>query len=137
MTSPPLPRVVVLGTGIAAIEATLLLHSRLSGRVDLHVVSDSDRFLYRPSLVYVPFGAESSALDMEMVLANQGIPLQVQPVEGVDAGTGRVHLADGSRLPYEHLVIATGASAVPHEVPGLGKHAVTLSGSCDALVLRE
>jgi NADH dehydrogenase FAD-containing subunit len=137
MISPPPPRVVVLGTGIAAIEATLLLHSRLSGRVDLHVVSDSDRFLYRPSLVYVPFGAESSALDMEMVLANQGIPLQVQPVEGVDAGTGRVHLADGSRLPYEHLVIATGASAVPHEVPGLGKHAVTLSGSCDALVLRE
>jgi NADH dehydrogenase FAD-containing subunit len=137
MISPPLPRVVVIGTGIAAVEATLLLHSRLRGRVDLSVVSDSDRFLYRPNLVYVPFGAESSELDMEIALANQGIPLQVQPVEGLDAGTGRVHLADGSRLPYEHLVIATGASAVPHEVPGLGEHAMTLSGSSDALVLRE
>jgi NADH dehydrogenase FAD-containing subunit len=135
--TPPLPRVVVIGTGIAAVEATLLLHSRLSGRVDLRVVSDSDRFLYRPNLVYVPFGAEGSELDMEMVLANRGIPLQVQPVEGVDSGMGRVHLADGSRLPYEHLVIATGASAVPHEVPGLEEHAVTLSGSSGALGLRE
>lgn len=30
---------------MAAIEATLLLHSRLSERVDLQVVSDSERFL--------------------------------------------------------------------------------------------
>lgn len=41
--SPP-PRVVAPGTGVAAIEATLL-HSRLSERVDLQVVSDSERFL--------------------------------------------------------------------------------------------
>ena len=136
--SPP-PRVVVLGTGVAAIEATLLLHSRLSGRVDLQVVSDSERFLLRPNLVYVPFGAEpvASELDMDIVLANQGIGLMAQPVEGVDSDAGRVHMADGSRIPYEHLVIATGARPRPQEIPGLREHAVTMSDSASVLALRE
>lgn len=136
--SPP-PRVVVLGTGVAAIEATLLLHSRLSGRVDLQVVSDRERFLLRPNLVYVPFGAEpvASELDMDIVLANQGIGLMAQPVEGVDSDAGRVHIADGSQIPYEHLVIATGARPRPQEIPGLREHAVTMSDSASVLALRE
>lgn len=136
--SPP-PRVVVLGTGVAAIEATLLLHSRLSGRVDLQVVSDRERFLLRPNLVYVPFGAEpvASELDMDIVLANQGIGLIAQAVEGVDSDAGRVHIADGSQIPYEHLVIATGARPRPQEIPGLREHAVTMSDSASVLALRE
>jgi NADH dehydrogenase FAD-containing subunit len=139
MQISPRPRVVVLGTGVAAIEATFLLHSRLSERVDLQVVSDSERFLFRPNLVYVPFGAEpeASELDMDVVLSNQGIPLTEQPVEGVDSDAGRVHLVDGSRLPYEHLVIATGARRGAHEIPGLGEHAVTMWDSASALALRE
>ena len=136
--SPP-PRVVVLGTGVAAIEATLLLRSRLSGRVDLHVVSDSTRFLFRPNLVYVPFGAEpqASELDMDMALANQGIPLMVQPVESVDTDAGSVQLVDGTQLPYEHLVIATGARPSPEAIPGLREHGVTMWDSASMLTLRE
>jgi sulfide:quinone oxidoreductase len=136
--SPP-PRVVVLGTGMAANEATFLLHSRLSGRVDLQVVSDRERFLFWPNLVYVPFGAkpEASELSMHMILANNGIPLLVQRVEGVDSGAGRVHLVDGTQLPYEHLVIATGARPRPQEIPGLREHALTMWDSAGALTLRE
>jgi sulfide:quinone oxidoreductase len=136
--SPP-PRVVVLGTGMAANEATFLLHSRLSGRVDLQVVSDRERFLFWPNLVYVPFGAkpEASELRMDMVLANNGIPLLVQRVEGVDSGAGRVHLVDGTQLPYEHLVIATGARPRPQEIPGLREHALTMWDSAGALTLQE
>jgi sulfide:quinone oxidoreductase len=135
----PQPRVVVLGTGVAAIETTFLLHSRLSGRVDLQVVSDSARFLFRPNLVYVPFGAEpgTSELHMDEALATDGIPLIVQPVEGVDSDAGCVHLANGSRLPYEHLVIATGARPGPHQIPGLRKHAVTIWDSASVLALQE
>jgi NADH dehydrogenase FAD-containing subunit len=137
-SSPP-PRVVVLGTGVAAIEATFLLHSRLSGRVDLQVVSDSERFLFRPNLVYVPFGAEpeASELTMDVVLANDGISLQLQRVEGVDTDLGRVQLADGTQLPYEQLVIATGARPRPQAIPGLSEHAATMWDSASVLTLRE
>jgi sulfide:quinone oxidoreductase len=139
MDSSQPPRVVVLGTGVAALETTFLLHSRLRGRVDLEVVSDSGRFVFRPNLVYVPFGAEpeASELSMNMVLANDGIPLQLQGAEGVDTDLGRVHLVDGTQLPYEHLVIATGARPSPQAIPGLRTQAVAMWDSASALTLRE
>ena len=59
-SSPP-PRVVVLGAGVAGLEAAFLLASRLSGRVDLQVVYEHDEFVLRPNLVYVPFGADRAA----------------------------------------------------------------------------
>jgi sulfide:quinone oxidoreductase len=136
--SPP-PRVVVLGTGVAAIEATFLLQSRLGGRIDLQVVSDSERFRFRPNLVYVPFGAppEASELWIAEVLMSEGIPLLVQRVEGVDTDAGYVHLVDGGRVPYEHLVIATGAMPLAHEIPGIAKHAMGVWSSEQALTLRD
>jgi sulfide:quinone oxidoreductase len=138
MTSPP-PRVVVLGTGVAALEAAFLLHARLHGRGDVQLVSERDDFVFRPNLVYLPFGAEPAAsrLSMDMVLATGGIGLQVGQVEGVDAEVGRVHLADGEQLPYEHLLIATGATCRPQEVPGLQEHAVSVWDSAGMLALRE
>jgi sulfide:quinone oxidoreductase len=53
----PPPRVLVLGAGLAALEAAFLLDTRLLGRVDLQLVSKRGNFLLRPNLVYVPFGA--------------------------------------------------------------------------------
>lgn len=138
MTSPP-PRVVVLGGGVAALEAAFLLHARLHGRVDVELVCERDDFLFRPNLVYVPFGAEpgASQLSMDVVLATGGIGLQVGQVVGVDTEVGRVHLEDGEQLPYEHLVIATGAISRSQEVPGLQEQAVSIWDSAGMLALRE
>lgn len=138
MSSPP-PRIVVLGAGVAALETAFLLNARLHGRVDVQVVCERDDFLFRPNLVYVPFGADvtASQLSMDMVLATGEIGLQRGEVEGVDTEVGRVHLVDGEQLPYEHLVIATGASCRPQEVPGLQEHAVSIWDSAGMLALRE
>jgi sulfide:quinone oxidoreductase len=138
MTSPP-PRVVVLGAGVAALEAAFLLHARLHGRVDVQLVCQRDDFVFRPNLVYLPFGADQAAwqLSMDMVLATGEIGLQIAHVEGIDTEVGRVHLVDGEQLPYEHLVIATGAISRPPEVPGLQEHAVSIWDAAGMLALRE
>jgi sulfide:quinone oxidoreductase len=138
MSSPP-PRVIVLGAGVAALEAAFLLDARLHGRVDVQLVCERDDFLFRPNLVYVPFGADPAAsqLSMDVVLTTGGIGLQVGQVVGVDTEAGRVHLVDGEQLPYEHLVIATGAISRPQEVPGLQEHAVSIWDSAGVLALRE
>jgi sulfide:quinone oxidoreductase len=138
MSSPP-PRVVVLGAGVAGLEAAFLLESRLSGRVDLDVVYEDDKFVLRPNLVYVPFGADhaASSLWVAETLARKAIKCQQGRVEGVDADIGRVHLADGRQLPYEHLVIATGAAPWMQAVPGLQEHAASIWGPAEMTTLRE
>jgi sulfide:quinone oxidoreductase len=136
-TTPP--RVVVLGSGVAALEVAFLLERRLSGRVDLEVVSDRDDLVLRSNLVYVPFGAEPSAstIDTADVLMRKGIRSTPGRVEGVDTSAGRVHLAGAQRIPYEHLVIATGAAPGPQEIPGLAEHAVGIWDAPEMLTLRE
>jgi hypothetical protein len=47
-----------------------LLERRLSGRVDLEVVSDRDDFVLRSNLVYVPFGAEPTASTIDTADVN-------------------------------------------------------------------
>jgi sulfide:quinone oxidoreductase len=138
MNTPP-PRVVVLGTGVAALEVAFLLDRRLSGRIDLHVVLEHDDLVLAPNLVYVPFGHDpnDSTIDVADVLMRKGIRSTPGRVEGVDASAGRVHLVGAQRLPYEHLVIATGAAPRPQEVPGLEPHAVGIWDAPAMLALRE
>jgi NADH dehydrogenase FAD-containing subunit len=136
-TTPP--RVVVLGSGVAALQVAFLLEMRLSGRVDLEVVSDRDDFVLRSNLVYLPFGADpfTSTIDTADGLMRKGIRSTPGRVEGVDTSAGRVHLAGVQRLPYEHLVIATGAAPRPQEIPGLAEYAVGIWDAPEMLTLRE
>ena len=138
MSSPP-PRVVVLGAGVAGLEAAFLLETRLSGRVDLQVVYEDDEFVLRPNLVYVPFGADhaASSLRIPETLARKAIECRQGRVDGVDADMGRVHLANGLQLPYEHLVIATGAAPWMQAVPGLQEHAASIWGPAEMTTLQE
>ena len=138
MSSPP-PRVVVLGAGVAGLEAAFLLETRLSGRVDLQVVYEDDEFVLRPNLVYVPFGADraASSLRIPETLARKAIECRQGRVDGVDADMGRVHLVNGRQLPYEHLVIATGAVPWMQAVPGLQEHAASIWGPAEMTTLRE
>jgi NADH dehydrogenase FAD-containing subunit len=112
---------------------------RLHGRADVQLVCESDEFLFRPNLVYVPFGADplASRVVLGPPLWKKEITLEPGRVEGVDTGSGRVHLVGGHELPYEHLVIATGATPRPQAVPGLTDHAVNIWELEGMLGLRE
>ena len=62
-----------------------------------------------------------------------------RPAVGLDPDSRIVTLADGTRLPYDGLLIATGAAArsgvIPGE-PGPGQGVFTLRGRDDATALR-
>ncbi len=48
-----------------------------------------------------------------------GIDARVKTnVEGIDAQKGLIHLAGGESIPYDYLVMATGADAVRLDIPG-------------------
>ncbi|MFF7069778.1 NAD(P)/FAD-dependent oxidoreductase [Streptomyces pseudovenezuelae] len=79
---------------------------------------EADRLALRTS-------ADVAALDLDLRL---GVA-----ATGLEPGTRTVRLADGSEVPYDGMVVATGVR--PRRLPGEGAHVLRTLG--DALTLRE
>lgn len=132
------PRVVVLGGGFGGLEAAFLLRMRLGHHADITLVSDQPSFLFKPNTIYVPFGLDPDKLliDLHSATRHADVELDVETVEDVDARAGTV-ATTRRLLPYDHLVVATGAAMRPVEVPGLAEHANTIWTPQEMLRLRR
>ncbi len=132
------PRVLVLGGGFAGLETAFMLRMRIHDDADITLVSDSDHFNFKPNSIYIPFGAEPESLliDLAAPLRKRNIDLFQGRAREIDPETRHVSLADGTNLPYDYLVIGTGATMRPDEIPGLGEHASTIWTSDEMLKLR-
>jgi sulfide:quinone oxidoreductase len=115
-------RVVILGGGTGGTIVANRLRRRLSeDELEIHVVDRDDRHVYQPGLLFVPFGHA----DPEEIVRprrrqlRSGIEFHESAVETVSLADQRVELADGTSLPYELLVVATGADLQPEETDGL------------------
>lgn len=58
-------------------------------------------------------------------------------VTGVDVARRIVSLADGTRLPFDYLVLAIGTTVNHFGVPGAAEHSVTLYTRADAIGMRD
>lgn len=125
---PAKPRVLVIGGGFAALETAFLLRMRHHDDVDIRLVSDRDQFLFRPNSIYVPFGADTDSLlvDLDKPLRRRNIEFEPGRVAEVDPDQRLVTLDDGERFGYDKLVIATGADTNASEIPGLAEHGATI-----------
>ena len=105
-----IPRVVVCGGGIAAVEALLALRGLLADRVERHLVAPNSEFIYQPLAVAAPFGlAETNVSDLADVARSAGASLHVDSLASVDPDGHSVQLAGGAILGYDALVVAVGA----------------------------
>jgi len=143
MTVRPQPatasaRVVVLGGGFGGLEAAFDLRRRVGGRARISLVSDQDHFLFKPNSIYVPFGLDPERLRVPLArpTGRKGIEFVQAHAHEVDPEARRL-VVDGRALPYDFLVIATGAGMRAEEVPGLGEHAISTWTPDDMLRLRD
>jgi sulfide:quinone oxidoreductase len=115
-------RIVVLGGGTGGTMTANRLRRRLDAdEAEIHVVDRDDRHVYQPGLLFVPFGL--TQID-EIVRPRQrqlrdGIVFHRNEVDSVSIESDEVLLDDGSVLPYDVLVVATGVTLLPEETEGL------------------
>lgn len=104
-------KVLVLGGNFGGLTAALAVSHELHGDVDVRVVSASDRFLFNPSLIWLPFGKRKPAditFPLEPTFDAHGVDFVHAEATGLDLGAKKVTTSAGSVYDYDYLVIATG-----------------------------
>jgi NADH dehydrogenase FAD-containing subunit len=134
----PHARIAVLGGGFGGLETAFYLRKRLGRRAELTLVSDRDEFLFKPNTIYIPFGKSVDRLVFKLAptLDRRHIRFVHAKAEAIDPHAKRVTTSIGP-IDFDYLVIATGATMRPDEVPGLGKFANTIWTPAEMLRLRE
>jgi sulfide:quinone oxidoreductase len=114
MSSSPF-RVVIAGGGVAALEAVLAFQELdVDHALSVEVVAPDTRFVYRPLSVRDPFGPRSTrAYDLEPLVEHAGARMRHGQVDSVDPDERLVTLGDGTQLPYDALLLATGVARQP------------------------
>jgi NADH dehydrogenase len=131
-------RVVIIGAGFGGLEAARRLGNQ---PVDVTVIDRSNHHVFQP-LLYQVAGA---ALDISQIAwpirhvlhRFKNITTLMAEVDGVDAAGKTVRLTDGSRLPYDTLVIATGSTHAYFGHDEWAQFAPGLKTLGDALSIRQ
>jgi len=102
--------VVIVGGGVAALEAALALRKLAGDRVKLTLLAPSGDFVYRPTAVLEPFVYRSPRqLPLAKFAAELNATLVRDTVAAVDGQRQVLHTGSGRERPYDALVIAVGA----------------------------
>ncbi|MEA2156082.1 MAG: sulfide:quinone oxidoreductase [Solirubrobacteraceae bacterium] len=123
--------VLIVGGGIAGIEAVLALHDLADAQLRVTLVAPEPDFLLRPMTVAAPFGRGHAArLPLTGVMHEHSGEFIRGAVRRVDVAAHTVTLTTGEHLAYDVLVLAPGASAVPAFLHALtfGSHPTALNG---------
>ena len=119
-------RILVVGGGtggtIVANNLARRLASEIQARkVSLTMLTDSERHMYQPGLLYVAFGEmmPDELYREQAGLLEPSIDFHVDAVEHFEFDQNRATTRSGKTYEYDILVIATGSRIVPEEIPGL------------------
>ena len=127
-------QVVIVGGGVAAIEALLALHDLVGHRIGITMIAPEREFLYRPVTVAEAFErGEARAYPLEEIARYAGgRRLLTDAVSRVEADERVAVTVGGVRVAYDRLIVASGARSRP-PFPG----AVTFRGRADVPLLRD
>jgi sulfide:quinone oxidoreductase len=133
-------KILIVGGGMGGTILGNNLARRLApelraGKVQLTMLSASDKHMYQPGLLYLCLGrmTPDELYRDQASLLEPGIDFKVDPVETFELDQNRVKTKSGATLGYDILVIATGSRAVPEMIPGLAEHAETFYTEASAL----
>lgn len=120
-------RIVVVGGSFGGVNAAYQLRRKLGEQAQITVVSADESFVFVPSIPWVMMGwrrPEAIRVSLRGPLGRRGIAFVHERATAVDPQAQTLTTAGGRVLPYDRLVLATGAdldwSNVPGADPALG-----------------
>jgi sulfide:quinone oxidoreductase len=118
--------IVILGGGTAGTIVANRLRRRYrtelrSRRTTITVIDTDGDHVYQPGLLFLPFGLEAPTrlVRQRRQLLHPDVTFIEAPIRRLDTGHHVVELADGTRVGYAVLIIATGARVAPAETEGM------------------
>jgi len=113
---------VILGGGTAGTMAANKLRKALD-KVEwqITVVDRHDKHDYQPGYLFIPFGTYTpeEVTKSRRKYVSDDIPIVYGDIDRVDAEARTVSLTNGTVLPYDQLIIATGVTPRPDQTPGM------------------
>ena len=102
-------RVVILGGGVAGLEALLAVRDLAGDRAEVTVVASDPDFVYKPMMVEEPFDlAPAEQYALAPLTEELGAGFVQRAVSRVHPDRHAVELEDGSDLAYDFLVVCAG-----------------------------
>lgn len=132
------PRIVVVGAGFGGLAAVKgLKHAE----AEITLIDRTNHHLFQPLLYQVATAALSPAdvavATRALLRRQQNVSVLMAEVVGVAPERNVVRLAGGRELPYDHLVLATGAAYSFFGKDEFAAHAQVLKSLADALSIRH
>ena len=123
-------KLLIIGNGMASVRLCEELATHAPGRFETTVVGAEPRPGYNrvllSALLAGDIGQDGINLRDEAWYGGQGIRLLTgQTVAGLDPAARTAHLANGTALPFDRVVLATGSSAIRLPIPGMTLPGVT------------
>ncbi len=126
-------KVLIIGGGVASLEAAIALQELAGDRVDVRINSPGEDFVYRPFAVAEPYGSSHVMRYQLGPLAERcGASFHLGSIGSIEGEGQRAHTHDGEVIDYDHLLIACGSRLLAG-VPG----AVTFWGVADDSKVRD
>ena len=125
------PRVVIVGGGVAALEALIALRELAGDRVRVTLLAPEPDFVYRPLAVAEPFClGHATHHPLAEIVSDFGAELVRGTLADVDPVRRSVTTGDRVTLPFDSLLVAVGARSLP-----VYRHAITFGadGAPEAL----
>lgn len=117
--------VVVMGAGLSGAIMAYEMKDELRPEDTITVVTKDPKYHFVPSNPWVGVNwrtREDVEIDLEPVMRRRGINFVPTAVEKMDPEGNSLELADGSKVDYDYLIIATGPELAFDEIEGLGPH---------------
>ncbi len=127
----------MIGAGFGGLAAARAL---AEAPVDVVLVDARNHHTFQPLLYQVAtagLDGDDVCYAVRGIVARQrNAEVRLGEVTAIDLEGRAVHLADGERLGYDHLVVAAGAVTADFGIPGVEEHAFGMKSLEDAMAIR-